>query len=119
MLPQVVAIAYMRPQQSSLQSSGVLASAQADVLVAGCSSQFGADTTASIETLNVTRGRALRWDVDMTTSPAVVNGTFTESSLSVNTTWQQRSELRLNVSGEVAVMGSAAGAKAKVRVCCS
>jgi len=108
-------MAVMKPPQGAL-TTGVVAYAQSDVLVADCSSQLASDAPASVTGLTLTKGRVLRWAVDVQTEPPV-NGTFLGESLVVMTTWQQRSEpgLRLNVSGQVAVKGSAAVNKAQVR----
>lgn len=112
---QVVAMAMMKPPRGTLMT-GVVAYAQSDVLVADCSSQLASNAPASVTDLTLTKGRVLRWAVDVQTDPPV-NETFLGESLVVMTTWQQRSEpgLRLNVSGQVAVKGSAAVTKAQVR----
>lgn len=117
---QVVALAYIKPQDGASTGSGALATASTDVLVSGCSSQLGARSTtaASIASISVSKGRALRWAVNISTSPPV-NGTFAGESLQISTTWEQRSELalKLNVSGAVEVTGTAAATQAKVRTC--
>jgi len=117
--PQVVAIAWMK-QPGSSGITGVVASAKADVLVDGCSSP-PPGMTASVTGLSLTKGRVLGWVVGYETDPAVADTTFDGESVGVSVTWRQRAqlEMRLNVSGEVAVMGSAAVTKSKVRQGCT
>lgn len=103
-------------QPGSSDSTGVVASAKADALVDGCSS-VPPDMTASVTGLSLAKGRVLGWVVGFETDPAVADTTFDGESVDVNVTWRQRPqlEMRLNVSGEVAVKGSAAVTKSKVR----
>lgn len=114
---QVVALAWIKPNADS-SSTGTVAFAKSDIKVAGCSSSklAAAQATADLAGVSITKGRALRWAVSIETDPPVsANETFEEESLAVTTTWRQASDLRLNVSGEVAIKGSGSVTKAKVR----
>lgn len=115
---QVVALAWIKPDPES-SSTGTVAFAKSDVKVAGCSSSklAAAQATADLAGVSITKGRALRWAVSIETDPPVsANETFEEESLAVTTTWRQASDLRLNISGEVAIKGSGLVTKAKVQV---
>jgi hypothetical protein len=115
---QVVVMAYVRPDSRSA-STGAVASARADVLIPGCTSQLGAAAaTAAVAGVSLSKGPSLRWEANITTDPPVTDVWFAGDPLEVTTTWQQRFApgVRLNASADVALKGATGGAAtAKVR----
>lgn len=108
-------MAWMKPYD--LSTTGAVAYAKNDIRIAGCSTPQAAPATAAVSGLSVSKGRMLHWVVNITTDPPVAD-TYEGRTLAVTTTWQQKSELSLNVSGEVVVKGTGSATKAKVGNCC-
>lgn len=108
-------MAWMKPYD--LSTTGAVAYARSNVGIAGCSTPQAVPATAAFSGLSVSKGRMLHWVVNITTDPPVAD-TFEGGTLAVTTTWQQKSELGLNVSGEVVVKGTGSATKAKVGNCC-
>jgi hypothetical protein len=107
-------MAWMTPYE--LTTTGTVAHAKADVRITGCSTSLATEATAAVAGLTLSKGRMLHWAASIATDPPV-NETYEGQSLAVSTTWQQKSELGVNASGEVDVTGNAGVTKAKVRWC--
>lgn len=109
-------MAWMKPYD--LSSTGAVAYARSDVKIADCSTPQAAAATAAVSGLSVSKGRMWgAWFVNITTDPPVED-VFEGGTLAVTTTWQQKSELGSNVSGEVLVTDTGSATKAKVGNCC-